>query len=260
MAGSPFRQLETVFRRTTTRSLERNVRLLEEIGLAKTREKKARNALCGVVARAMLSTLGTIDREQPSFEYGTPKVDRAKVFAGLARTLLAAGQFEELSRLVAHAFAHPDVYPLSLAHVAALTTLRPWLKKNVKKSCPQLSQWITACCGQLESLTAAIPQPPADFRRAASLSCKCADCADLKRFLQDPHEQQHSFRVKERRRKHLRDVARWGHCDLDLRTDTETRTPWFARKTPPPLRGGEQVSSTSRGNSERSARSASLPG
>ena len=102
---------------------------------------------------------------------------RADVLAGLARALLATEQCELLSRFVAHALASPTIYPLTAAHIPALESLRPWLKKNVKEPCAALTRWVAACREQLESLTAQEPQEPADFRREAPITCKCPECA-----------------------------------------------------------------------------------
>jgi hypothetical protein len=124
-----------------------------------------------------------------------------------------------MARFLDHAFATPKRYPLTEAHIKALVGLRPWLKKNVKGRFPALSKWLDAVRERLEALTAREPQEPADFRREASLTCKCADCAELKQFLKDPRESVHRFRVNESRRQHLEHEVRRHKCDLDLTTE-----------------------------------------
>jgi hypothetical protein len=211
--------LEAALNQTTLATLERNVRLLEQICLA--RPKKAGGAeLCQALARALVRALERIDQEKAEPEYWWPRrIDRAKVLAGLARSLLATGQEDLLSDVVDHALARPGKYPLTEAHMAALTDLQPWLKKNVKAPSAGLAHWLAACRAQLEALTEQMPQPPADFRRDAAFSCKCADCAELKRFLEDPREPVHHFRVAEARRRHLESSIHEGHCDLAVRTE-----------------------------------------
>src|SRR5262249_1372129 len=152
-------------------------------------------------------------------DYWPRQEERAGVLAGLARSLLLTRQGELLSRLVAHALAGPETYRLTLAHVAALIELSRWLHKHVKEPCSALSDWLAACCGQLEALTAEMPQPPPDLRRDATISCKCADCAELRRFLHDPQEREHRFRMREDRRQHLEPVIRQHGCDVDRRTE-----------------------------------------
>jgi hypothetical protein len=216
-------ELEVVFQRTAAATIERNVRLLEQIALAKPRKKEEWLGLCASLAQATLRSLEVLDREKESIHYWPGEVNRTEVLTRLARSLLATEQFELLSQVVAHTLAVPEKYPLTPAQVGALTALQPWLKKNVKKPCPSLSHWIASCCGQLESLTAEVPQPPTDFRRTAAISCRCPECAELKRFLNDPHEQAHRFPVREDLRQHLQHSIRQHNCDLDCRTERRGR-------------------------------------
>jgi hypothetical protein len=213
------RELEAVFHATTAETLERNVRLLEHICLAKPRNKEGWTELCQALAPAVVQALETVDQEKKPHDFRASHVDRTKVLTVLARALLASEQPALLSRLVAHTLARPEKYPLTVAQVPALTALQPWLKSHVKKRCPPLSHWIASCCAQLESLTAQAPQPPADYRRAADVACKCADCRELKKFLGDAHEQVHRFRAVENRRRHLEDSIRQYHCDVNCKTE-----------------------------------------
>ncbi len=212
-------ELEVVFKSTTAETLERNVGLLEHICLAKPRPKEGWIELCAALAPATLLALERIDQETAATAYRARQLDRAKLLAGLARALLATEQFELLARVVAHTLARPEKYPLTLVHLSALTTLGPWLEKHVQQPCPGLSHWITACAEQLKSLTTAAPQPPADLRRTAAITCTCADCGELRRFLEDPREREHRFRAAEARRSHLEGIIHQHHCDLDLKTE-----------------------------------------
>jgi hypothetical protein len=216
--GTFQKELQTVMKSTTNETMERNVRLLEQFCTAKPR-KEGWGELCATLAQELVSAIETIDRTRSSTDWHSRKADRGEVLAGLARALLATDQCELLSRVVTHALASPKKYPLTQAHMPALVNLRPWLKKNVKKPCPALTQWLTSCREQLEALTARAPQEPKDFRRAAAITCKCPDCAELKRFLEDPHESVHRFRVKQERRDHLEHRIREHKCDLDRKTE-----------------------------------------
>lgn len=62
------------------------------------------------------------------------------MLASLARALIAADQLDLMERLIDHALEHPKRYPLTAAHVPALTSLQPWLDKNVETPCPPLSR------------------------------------------------------------------------------------------------------------------------
>ena len=50
------------------------------------------------------------------------------------------------------------------------------------------------------------------------------DCAELKRFLEDPHEAVHRFSMGQDRRNHLEEKIRQHKCDLDTTTE-RTRSP-----------------------------------
>ncbi len=219
-------ELEVVFRATAAETIERNARLLEHLCLATPRQKEGWFDLCGALARDLVSALEAIDAKptpREDYDYRHREVTRAAVLASLGRALIAAGQLDLLQRVVDHALAHPKKYPLTAAHVPALTDLRPWLKKNVKQPCPPLSRWVAACRQQLEALTAEAPPPPADFRREAALYCKCAECRELSKFLEDPGEREHRFTARQERRDHLENIIRHDRCDVDCRTEARGR-------------------------------------
>ena len=217
-------ELEALFKNTTIENLERNVRLLEGICLSKPRQKEAWTELCGTIARDVVSALEAIDGESASRDWRSSALDRSQLLSGLARALSATGESELLLGIVSHALALPEKYPLRTVHLPALISLGPWLKKNTKIAASGLSRWVAACREQLEHLTAQAPREPTDFRRAAAISCRCADCAELRRFLEDPHEAVHRFSMGQDRRKHLEEKIRQHKCDLDTATE-RTRSP-----------------------------------
>jgi hypothetical protein len=212
-------ELVAVMKSTNAQTLKRNVRVLEQTCLAKPRPKEGWLELCAALAQALVQALEALDRGQADNDWRAPHVDRAEVLAGLARSLLATEQVDLLGRVVAHALASPKKYPLRLAHMPALVSLRPWLEKHVKQPCAVLAQWLASCREQLEVLTAEAPQAPADFRRTAALTCKCQYCNELKQFLEDPRESVHRFRLRQDLRSHLENSIRQDQCDVDCQTD-----------------------------------------
>jgi len=212
-------ELEALFKNTTIENVERNVRLLEEICLANPRKQEAWTELCGTIARDVVSALDAIDGEKASPDWRLSQLNRAQLLSGLARGLSVTEQSELLWGVVSHALALPKKYPLRTAHLPALISLGPWLKKKIKISSSGLSRWVAACREQLERLTAEAPREPTDFRREAAISCKCADCAELRRFLEDPHEAVHRFSMRQDRRSHLEEKIRQHKCDLDFTTE-----------------------------------------
>lgn len=172
--------------------------------------------MCRGLAARTVAALERIERDSNVINWRLRETDRAEILAGLARALLATEQFDLLAQLVTRALAAMDVYPLPV-HVAALEAIGPWVRKHVKAPCAALAQWLAACRGQLEALTAAEPVAPTDFRREAHLSCNCADCRGLKTFLHDPVERVYRYRARQDRRDHVFRNAQGN--DLDFQTD-----------------------------------------
>jgi hypothetical protein len=215
-------ELETAFNGTKRASLGRNMRVLERLCLARPRKKEGWLELCATLSGILLDAVETIDRQGPPQGYYGQPLHKAELLAGLARSLLATQQEELLAGLVTHVLANLDQYPLS-AHVKALLDLGPWLRKNVKEPSAGLSRWVAFCREQLEALTAKAPESPNDFRRPATVSCKCADCRELSAFLANPREEVHRFPVAQARRDHLQNTIHNDGCDVDCRTEERGR-------------------------------------
>lgn len=204
---------------TSDQSLERHVRLLEQICSAKPRKKAGWHELCVVLAKAVVAALKRIDREPTMHDWRLQEVDRAKVLSSLVRSLVLTNQGDLLSGVLKQVQATPKRYPLTTVQMAALASLRPWLIKHLKQPNAALTLWLESCRKQLETLTAKEPAAPRNARRVAKIECKCGDCAELKRFLEDPRESVHRFSVRQDRRQHLAVIIRNAQCDLDLVTD-----------------------------------------
>jgi hypothetical protein len=219
--------LAALFDRTEGRSLGRNVRLLDRLCRAASRlADKAKRSdardVCRKLAAATVAALVRIDadpRDRPAGRAG-PTAAR---LARLSRTLLLLRADDLLARLVAHVLATPDRYPLQAVQMPALAKLGRWVQKRPKRMMPALSRWVADARRRLESLTAAVPQPPADLRRDALVTCGCADCAQLNRFLADPSQRQHDFKMAQARRDHLENQMQTFRCDVDRRTDRKPR-------------------------------------
>ncbi len=210
--------LAAIFGAPTAESLGRNVRLFERLCSIDSRPTGDRLALCQRFGVEVVSAVETIDGQDHSKNWSYKPPNRPELLARLARSLVVTDQLDLLARAVTHALAAPQLYPLP-DHVAALTSLQSWLKAHLKSASPAVSSWLAACCTQLEALTVADSVAPTDYRRDANLSCTCADCADLRAFLQDPREKSHRFRVRQDRRLHLENALRGGRIDATCVTD-----------------------------------------
>jgi hypothetical protein len=222
-------ELVTLFEATDAETLERNARLLDR--LCRFRRARAddervgteQREVCGQLARAFLGALERLDAGKARSDWRAARVDRAKVLARLVRGALAADLEPALARLLAHVTDRPTLYALRRVQLPALVLPGPWLRANVTRPEPALSRWLVACIDELQSLTAAVPAPPEDYRREATLGCACPDCAELARFLRDPGARERGFQMPEHRRRHLEDRIRAGRCDVDRRTETRPR-------------------------------------
>lgn len=74
-----------------------------------------------------------------------------------------------------------------------------------------LWKWAIA---ELRRRVATAPVPFADARRAPVRSCKCADCAALSLFLEDPGQVVAQFPLNEHRRNHVASVVGRDHLDV----------------------------------------------
>lgn len=239
------RPLETIFASISDAALPRNIRLLEELCVAtvsdnnasKPQSKSARvksktNAApvetssaradcCRNLAASVINALIRLDTAKDKGSYYGHNIDRVAVLIDLTRALVATNQHDLLSQVVEHTLAFPEEYPLITTHVPALNELAKWLPKHLTQPCAAVTHWIADVSSQLAARTASQPQPPADFRRPATLKCSCADCKLVNKFLSNPSDSTHRLRARQQIRDHVNNNIRNTHCDLQTTTDTK---------------------------------------
>lgn len=220
--------LATIFKATTPDSIERDARLLERLCLAASRIKKAAGGAeafktCRLLSELILAALIRIDTSKSPHDYRAREINRAELLARLAQSFMDAGLEDLLEQLQAHIAATSSLYPLHAVQLPALAELRKWLQDHRHPASPAVSRWIERCIAELESLTSAAPQPPADFRREASVRCACKFCKELNQFLSDPNAGEHRFPTAQVNRRHLEMKIRYSHCDLTCKTDKRPR-------------------------------------
>lgn len=71
---------------------------------------------------------------------------------------------------------------------------------------------------QLQARIALELAAPKDWRRASALDCRCQYCARLTLFLSDPSQAVWTLKAAEVHRRHVADMIRAKHCDLDCQT------------------------------------------
>jgi hypothetical protein len=124
----------------------------------------------------------------------------------LTQAFLALEEPELLERLVAYVLNRPKEFDLTTAQVPALLGLGAWLKRSVKHPSPGLHRWLRAIVEELEFRKAHPPQEPIDWRRESDTGCGCADCKELRRFLNDAGAETLRLPLAEPRRRHLHQV------------------------------------------------------
>ncbi len=210
----------------TVDTIERDVRLLDELCVAATRAARDKSAearkTCHELAESVLAAMLAIDSRTETEEWRLSRLNRVETLVGLTRATLAIGADALLVRLLAHVRNTLRRYPLRTVQVPALMKLSNWLQSNVKHAPESSLMWISACIDQLAAMTSTPPQAPTDFRRAANIDCKCDDCNQLKQFLSDPQLPEQGFKIAERRRKHLAGNIDHARCDLTYTTDKRT--------------------------------------
>jgi len=202
-------ELAAVLGAATAATVARNAELLRTL-CAQRDKNRERIEVCRRLSERSVEALEAVDRRRRDYDWQVPRVDRGAVLGSLVTAMMAVGAEKPLSRLVDHALAS-DKYDLTDAHLAAIFALERQLAKRSADGA--ISRWIAACRRELEDRTAQAPQKPADYRRAARLSCKCADCRELAAFLADPDRREARFSLAKQRRRHLHGIIDRDRCD-----------------------------------------------
>ena len=198
-------QLLDLFDKTSNETLERHARLLADFSLRKNKNADRKN-LCAQLAAKLMSAIECWTPKKVERNWEARDVDRAAMLSPLVKSFIAVEEFDLFQRLVTCLIGRPNDFDLTTVQFVALLDLTKWLKLNVKHPCPPLQSWLAALVEQLECRVANPPQPPADWRRSSTISCKCADCTELSRFLRDPNTQILRFPLAKQRRQHLHNI------------------------------------------------------
>jgi hypothetical protein len=202
-------ELATVLGTATAATVVRNAALLRTLCVRRDKNPE-RIEVCRRLCERSVGALEAFDKKRHDHEWQLQKIDRGALLGSLAAAMLAVGAEEALSRLVDHALAS-DRYDLTDAHLAAIFALERQLAKPSADGA--ISRWLAACRRELERRTAHAPQKPADYRRAAKLSCNCRDCRALSEFLADPDRREARFPLAKERRRHLHNIIDRDRCD-----------------------------------------------
>ena len=212
--------LTAILEGSSNATLLRNAELLEILCLQRDKTA-ARLDVCKHLAEVAIAALERLDKQSFDRTRDVSGIKRAAVFRAFVKSLMTIGAAKPLAALIEHARTDQNKYNLTDVQLAAIFALETSFKRGVDETNHVIKRWLADCRAELETRTAKAPVPPPDFRRADKLSCQCADCLELSRFLADPNESTHLFRVREDRRRHLQGIIDTKGCDL---THVTTRT------------------------------------
>ena len=126
---------------------------------------------------------------------------RTEIVKSIFRALTALSDDEHLERFIEHLRATPIRYGLRDVLIPAMKSIRAEVG-SVSLDGRSFEQLLRHCLAELRNPTATRIAPPADWSREASITCPCADCRELARFLHDPSEQVYRFRRLKKIRDH----------------------------------------------------------
>ena len=147
-----------------------------------------------------------------------PQVEPAFVVALL--TGLDAIDAALAARAVDHVLAWPATYGLDRVVVPALRRLA---SDNAALTTPAGARLRAAGLAHLRARIAEPLAPPADWRRASQLSCRCTRCQDLAHYLDNPSLKTWIFKAAEADRRHVEETIRNAGSDVDTTTDRHGR-------------------------------------
>ncbi|MFB1486645.1 MULTISPECIES: 2OG-Fe(II) oxygenase [unclassified Thiocapsa] len=119
-------------------------------------------------------------------------------------------------RAFEHLLKHPDRYDIDRILLPAALTLHAG---ETTRSLPSAQALRGLALAHLRRRIAEPLEPPADWRRPNQVTCTCANCQELSRFLADPTRPEWAFRAAQRHRDHVAASVQTNRCDLDLVTE-----------------------------------------
>lgn len=132
--------------------------------------------------------------------------------------LIALDQLDTPSfadRVVGHVLENPASFGMDAIIVPAVLGLTEYTPVANVASVRRLR---AACLEHLRGRISEPLEPPADFARANTVSCRCAHCTELGQFLVDPRRQQWALKAAQHFRSHVENAIRQHGCDLDFST------------------------------------------
>ncbi len=152
-------------------------------------------------------------------EWSAPRPDPVAI----ADMLAALQRIDEdaASQAVETLLAAPKTFGFDVVLVPALRLLAE--QEELVSPGFAVEKLRAASLAHLRARAAEFLKPPADWRRASALACKCRECAEFARFLDDSAQKVFVLRAAESARVHLEQTINAARCDVDVKTERKGR-------------------------------------
>lgn len=173
-------------------------------------------------ATALIAALpGDPAREPPTEErYRQPQLVVEPPFVVDLLTALSLLDPALADQAVDYVLAWPKTYGLDAVIVPAALTLT---ERGLVQDGTAIQRLRDAALAHLSARIAEPLEPPRDWVRASVIACRCANCAELSRFLADPARKSWTFKAVEADRSHVEASIRSNGCDVDCATEKRGR-------------------------------------
>lgn len=208
--------LNAVFAQHKGRFLVRNAKLLKAI--VELDDSTAEQLQCGRNLAVSLQNAITVWALQIKTDWDDQRVDTVSVAVDLIDASCRLQDDETLRKSIAVVQSLTDKFDAVAVQIPAALRLISESRLMPSELPTPVREWLQSLQNLLEERTAVEPQPPADFARDAILDCKCSVCKDVNKFLQNPTEENCTYRARQDLRQHLDSQIR--HSKADLSTET----------------------------------------
>jgi hypothetical protein len=194
-------------------SLKATVEIFADLCYSTSPMTAEHNAVCRALAGVLQGVMEQWDRHVETAPWLRASETREGMVESLFQALCAIDAPDLLEGLVAHVLADLEHYDLHTVLIPAVKTLHGEVDE-ASSGAAALLRLRQYCIDELHDLTKTPVPVPTDWAQDIEIHHNCEDCKELQRFLRDPEERVHRFRVRKDRRQHLHRQIDSHGCDM----------------------------------------------